>query len=255
MLDFGDFSISWREVLIGIVIIAIMITFGLMIHGAINDSLMLKYQKYNTALQIDQDTDMFKYAMETDIGNAFVYGDLKCVDPVTYPEIGGEYSYVKKVKEKYTRHSRTVTKTKTMPDGSTKTYTETEYYWTWDAVDSWSQHCEKITFLDVEFDYGAIDFPYTSHIKTIDKSDTIRYVYYGSPTKCTGTIYSDLRNGTINNTKFYHNQTIEKTIDNLQTNAWLVLFWIVWSILIIIIVCVFFYIDNRWLEDNKYKYY
>ena len=30
--------------------------------------------------------------MRTNVGNAFVYGDLKAVDTVTYPEIGGEYT-------------------------------------------------------------------------------------------------------------------------------------------------------------------
>lgn len=41
---------------------------------------------------------MFQYGMDTNVGNAFVYGDLKAVDTVTYPEIGGEYMYVEKLK-------------------------------------------------------------------------------------------------------------------------------------------------------------
>lgn len=244
-----DFEVTKREILVSIAIIAIMIIFGVMIHGSIEDSLMLKYQEYNTALQINKDADMFKYAMSTNIGNAFVYGDLKCVDTVTYDEIGGKYSYVKKVKERYTMHTRTVTKTRTV-NGQTQTYTETEVYWTWDVVDSWSKHCKKITFLDVEFDYGKIDFPSAGYITTIQESGTIRYKYYGSPTKCKGTIYSNLKNNTINDTQFYHNATIEETIERLESNAWLVLFWIGWILLTGGLVFVFFYIDNWWLEDE-----
>lgn len=41
---------------------------------------------------------MFQYGKDTNVGNAFVYGDLKAVDTVTYPEIGGEYMYVEKSK-------------------------------------------------------------------------------------------------------------------------------------------------------------
>ena len=216
---------------------------------------MLKYQEYNTALQINEDTDMFKYAMSTNIGNSFVYGDLKCVDPVTYDEIGGEYSYVKKVKERYTQHTRVVTYTVTV-NGKSQTRTRTETYWTWDPVDSWSKHCEKITFLNVEFNYGQIDFPSAGYITTIKESGMIRYKYYGAPTECTGTIYSDLKNNTINDTNFYHDATIEETIERLESNALLVLFWIGWILLTCGLVFVFFFIDNRWLEDNhKRRYY
>ena len=254
MLDFGDFSISKREIIVSIAIIAVMIIFGLMIHGSIEDSLMLRYQEYNTALQINNDTDMFQYAMSTNIGKSFVYGDLKCVDTVTYEEIGGEYSYVKKVKEKYTQHTRVVTETYYV-DGKPKTRTRTETYWTWDAIDSWSKHCEKITFVGVEFDYGMIDFPSASYIDTINESGLIRYCYYGAPTECTGTIYSNLKNNTINDTSFYQDKTIDETIDHLESNVWLVLFWIAWVFFTGGLVFVFFYIDNNWLEDKQYRYY
>ena len=103
--------ITKREILVSIIIISIMLLLGFVIHGNISDKLMLEYQKYNTALQIENDTDLFTYGMKTNVGNAFVYGDLKAVDTVTYPEIGGEYSYVEKVKERYTQHTRTVTYT------------------------------------------------------------------------------------------------------------------------------------------------
>jgi hypothetical protein len=127
VLDFGNFSISWREVLISIVIISLMIVFGVMIHSSIEDSLMLKHQEYNLALQIDNNPDMFKYGMQTNVGNAFVYGTVKCLDPVTFDEIGGEYSAVEKVKERYTQHTRVVTKTRVV-NGKTQSYTTTETY-------------------------------------------------------------------------------------------------------------------------------
>ena len=250
MIHFDNFSISKREIIVSVAIIALMLVFGFMIHGKISDSLMLRYQEYNTALQITRDTKMFKYAMKTNVGNSFVYGDLKCVDTVNYPEIGGKYSYVEKVKERYTQHTRTVTKTRTV-NGKTETYTETETYWTWDRIDSWNKHCNKITFLDVEFNYGQIEFPSASYIETIKESSHIRYKYYGAPTVCTGTLYSNLRNGTINDSTFYHDRDIEATIKHLESGIELVLFWIGWIILISIIVFVFIYIDNHWLEDKQ----
>ena len=252
MLDFGDFSISKREILISVAIIAVMIIFGLMIHGSIEDSLMLKHQEYNLALQIDNNKDMLEYGMSTNVGNAYVYGTLKCLDPVTYEEIGGQYSAVEKVKEQYTLHQRTVTKTRTV-NGKTQTYTEIEYYWTWDRVDSWSKHATKISFLDVEFKYGEIRFPATHYIKTIKESSKIRYVYYGAPIESTGTLYTKLENNTINQSSFYHNWTIEETHKHHTSSGALVLFWIGWILLIGLLVFGFIYIDNHWLED-KYRW-
>ncbi|MBO5828752.1 MAG: hypothetical protein J6R59_09945 [Paludibacteraceae bacterium] len=211
---------------------------------------MLEYQKYNTALQIENDKEAFEYGMKTNIGNAFVYGDLKAVDTVTYPEISGEYSYIQKVKEKYTRHTRTVTKTKTV-NGKKQTYTETEEYYTWDKVDSWDKHSEKISFLDVEFEYGTIDFPSSSHITTQKETNNIRYKYYGSPVECNGTLYAILSDNTIKETSFYINSSIDETIEGLKSGWQLVLFWIAWILLTGGCVYGFYYIDNNWLEDKR----
>ena len=248
-----DREITTREVIFSIAIVCIMLLIGFLISGKINDSLMNKYQEYNTALKVDSDADLFQYGMRTNVGNAFVYGELKAVDTVSYDEIDGQYSYVEKVKEKYTKHYRTVTKTKTV-NGKTKTYTKREAYWTWDAIDSWSKHSKKITFVDTEFDYGMIDFPSASHIDTIKESSKIRYVYYGSPTQCVGTLYAKLGNNTFSDSRFYRGMTIDETVDFLESNVGLIVFWIFWVILIIGSVIGFYYIDNTWLEDRRHDY-
>jgi hypothetical protein len=244
--------ITKREILASIAIVCVMLLIGLLISSAIHESLMDAYQEYNTALQIDNDKETFKYGMKTNIGNAFVYGDLKTVDTVTFDEIGGEYSYVKKVKERYTRHTRTVTKTRVV-NGKTQSYTTTETYWTWDTIDSWEKHSEKIAFLNVEFDYGTIDFPSSEYITTIRESSNIRYKYYGSPTECEGTLCAKLENNTIANVSFYNNKTIAQVMESLESKWQLVLFWIGWVILMGGSVAGFYYIDNQWLEDKGAK--
>lgn len=90
----GNFELTKHEALFSVIIIAVMLIIGIMIHGKINNRLVNDYQKYNTALHIQNDTDLFSYAMKTNVGNAFVYGDLEAVDTVTYPEIGGKYIYI-----------------------------------------------------------------------------------------------------------------------------------------------------------------
>ena len=189
--------------------------------------------------------------MNTNVGNAFVYGDLEAVDTVTYPEIGGEYMSVEKETEEYTMHTRTVTKTRTKSDGSTETYTEIETYWTWDVIDRETLNCSKVKFCGIEFDYGQIYTPYKSYIDTIhdNRDSDIRYVYYGSGTKFTGTIFTDLRDNTItDNTNFYNDMNIEETVEYLQFGGGQIIFWIFWIMLICACVYAFYYIDNRWLE-------
>ena len=245
-------KITKREVLFSIVIICIMLIIGIIIADNINDAVIEKQQEYITALQIDNNKDLFEYGMRTNVGNAFVYGELKAVDAVTFDEIGGKYSYVEKIKEKYTKHTRTVS---VYDEDGEYIGTREEVYWEWDEVDRWDKHSQKITFLDVEFDYGAINFPYTDYICTIKESSSIRYKYYGDPTYSIGTIYTNLKDGTIHKSTMYHNSTIEEALEIKTNDFGIIFFWICWIFLTCGVVYGFYYIDNKWLEDNHRKRY
>ena len=245
-------KITKREILFSVVIICIMLIIGIVISGNINNAVMERQQEYTTALQIDNNKDLFEYGMRTNVGNAFVYGELKAVDTVTFDEIGGGYSYIKKVKEKYTEHTQTVTD---YDEKGNVVGTHEETYWSWDEVDRWSKHSEKITFLDVEFNYGMIDFPSHKYIDTLDGGYHIRYKYYGAPTYSIGTIYTDLRNGTITPTSMYHNSTIEEALNIKMADPSVIFFWVLWIMFIYVIVYGFYYIDNNWLEDKHNRRY
>jgi len=246
-IDCGDFVITKREIIASISIIAIMILIGVLISGKISEHQMDKNEIYNKAVKIET-TDLFQHGMETNVGNAFVYGDLKAVDTVTYSEIGGEYMYVKKVKEKYTKHKRKVTKYKTV-NGKRKSYTTTETYWTWDTIGSEDKKCKEVTFCGITFSSNKFDIPSTNYIDTIKESSRIRYKYYGVETEFTGTIYTQLKDKTISdNTNFYNGMNVEKTVEYLQSDGGTIFFWVIWIILICFCVYGFYYIDNRWLE-------
>ena len=237
--DFGDFTITKREILASISIIAVMILIGFLISGKISESQMDKNETYNKAVKIES-TDLFQYGMKTNIGNAFVYGDLEAIDTVTYPEIGGKYMYVEKVKEKYTMHTRVVTSGKS---------TRVETYWTWDYAGSEDKKCNEISFCSVVFDSNKFILPYSKHIETIKESSHIRYKYYVVDTKYTGTIFTELKDSTISdNTRFYNDMNIEETISSLQSGCEEIIFWVVWIILICLCLYGFYYLDNKWLE-------
>lgn len=86
-IKFRNFTITKREILVSIVIAALMIMFGFLISTQWSESQQESDIKYNKAIQIDNDTDLFQYGINTNVGNAFVYGELKAVDSVTYPEL------------------------------------------------------------------------------------------------------------------------------------------------------------------------
>lgn len=242
--EFGDFEITKREIIASISIIAVMILIGVLISSKISEHQMDKNEIYNKAVKIES-TDLFQYGMDTNVGNAFVYGDLEAVDTVTYLEIGGEYMYVEKVKERYTMHTRTVTHT----DSKGHSYTTTETYWTWDRVGSEDIKCQEISFCGITFKSSKFDIPCTDYIDAIKESSHVRYKYYGTGTKFTGTIFTELKDKTISdNTNFYNNMNIEETVERLESGGEEIVFWILWIILIIVCVFGFYYLDNKWLE-------
>lgn len=247
--DFGNFEITKREILVSVSIVAIMLLIGVLNAGKISDYQLDKNEKYNKAIKIESQ-ELFEYGMRTNAGNAFVYGDLKAVDTVTYPEIGGEYIYIEKVKERYTMHTRQVAHTTTM-NGKTHTYYTTETYWTWDYAGSEERICDEISFLNHVFSVSKIDLPGKEYIDTVKESGHIRYKYYGVGLNFTGTIFTELADKTIaDNSPFYENMKIDETIEYLETDFAMWIFWIIWMVLIGVCVYSFYYIDNKWLEKD-----
>lgn len=241
--DFGNFEITFREILASISIIAVMLLIGFVISGKISQIQSDRNAKYNKAVKIES-ADLFRYGMDTNVGNAFVYGDLEAVDTVTYPEIGGEYMYVEKEEEHYNRHTRTYTTT----DGKGHTKIHTEVYWSWDYAGSESKQCKEVSFCGIVFDSNKIELPSADYIKTIKESSHVRYKYYGTKTKYTGTIFTELKDKTISDSTSFYELSIEETKDLLEKNSGVVIFWIIWIVVMVLAVFGFYYIDNEWLE-------
>ncbi len=240
-------EITKREVLASVSIVAVMLLIGFLISGKIQNSIMDKNERYNKAVKIE-DEELFRYGMDTNVGDAFVYGDLEAVDTVTYPEIGGEYMYVEKKEEHYNMHTRVYTTT----DGKGHTTTHTQVYWSWDYAGGEDMQCKEVSFCGIVFDSNKIELPSADYIDTIKESSRVRYKYYGTGVKFKGTIFTELKDKTISdNTHFYQSRTINETVEHLELKEvfWQVLFWIFWIGLIGAVVYGFYYLDNEWLEQ------
>lgn len=238
-------EVTKREIIASISIIAIMLIIGVALSSKISEWQMDSNEKYNKAIKIES-KELFQYGMNTNVGNAFVYGDLEAIDTVGYPEINGRYLYVEKVKERYTMHTRTVT---TTVNGKTRTRTET--YWTWDTVGREELESKRVKFCGIEFNSSQFTIPSGEYIDTIKESMNIRYKYFGYPTKSKGTIFAYLSDKDIgkDGAKFYKDKTIEETVEDLESSIGSIIFWIIWIIIVIGMVYGFYCLENRWLDN------
>lgn len=248
-------EVTKREIIISIAITAVMLIIGFFVSGKITDIQNDKNAEYQKAVQIE-DLELFRYGMDTNVGNAFVYGELRAIDTVTFNEIGGEYLHVEKIEERYERHEREVTET----DSKGKKHTKIEVYYEWETEDRENKHSEKIMFCGVEFPYKKIPYSSDKHIETINSGREyswksgeyvkVRFKYYGTPIKNTGTVYTRLSDGTISdNSRFFKDYTIEQALDSCTSGVGNIMFWVLWVALTVGAVIGFCYLDNRWLED------
>lgn len=274
-----DFKVTKRELVFSelvfiLVIIFIMIAIGFFIEGAILGHISEKNELYYKSLKIDNDKEQFEYAIETNVGNALCYGELKAVDYVSIPELKGTYMFIEKDTERYTKHEEIVN------NGNDITV-ETDY--TWDIIDIEKYKSKEIEFLGNQFDSNIIKFPHAKKLKL--NSDTVnepycskielsehiyesghsvgslRYSYYVVPKSVKGLLFAKLGDSTISpidgaRCDFYENKKINTFIQHRKNVGYstVITFRIIWIIIIIIVCIVFLCLDNRWnrwLEDKK----
>ena len=247
-------EITKREIIASIAIAAVMLTVGFAISDKITDSQNDRNAEYQKAVHIER-SDLFQYGMDTNAGNAFVYGDMEPVDTVTFEEIGGEYLYVEKVEERYERHEEW----KTEKDSEGNEHRRLEVRYEWETECSEELHAEEIKFCGISFPWGKIVLPDSEHIDTIkaDKAWSwesgeyvkVRFKYYGVHTDHTGTVYTRLADGTISDSsRFYENCTIDQALERCTARTGTALFWIGWLLLTAACVAGFCYMDNRCLD-------
>lgn len=244
-------KITKREIIVSIAIISVMLIIGFFISGKITDYQNDRNTEYQKAVHIS-DSELFQYGMETNAGNAFIYGDLKSVDTVTFDEIGGEYLYVEKIEEWREKHE----KWEEDDDGNR----EKKVWYEWETKNRESKHVDEVEFCGIIFPYRKINLPGKRYIDTISgdrkwswKSGErvkVRFRYYGVSTEHTGTIYTWLADNTISdNSPFYKNRTIDEALKSSTSGIGNIVFWVFWVLLTCGCVYGFCYLDNRWLED------
>lgn len=138
-------EITKREIMASVAIIAVMLIIGSIFYSEIVQSAADANEKYNTAIKIEK-SDIFAYGMATNVGNAFVYGELKAVKPVGCKGVNGKYIRIIKIEEHYNMHEETYTTT----DSKGNKKEKTRIYWSWDYAGKKVKQCKKIVFLQAK---------------------------------------------------------------------------------------------------------
>lgn len=237
-------EITKREIIASISIVSILLILGMFISGYISEDHIDYKERMNKAIKIE-DSELFKYSLDTNVGDIMIYGELKALNPVSYPELENNYLEVEKVKEVYTMHTRTITTS----NGRGGTTTRVQVYWTWDVKGRESKVSDNVEFCGVKFPSTKFILPDRDYITTIKQSSDVRYKYYGSKLNYNGSILANISENNINDhVKFHTNKSIEEVIDSESINIKGVIFWMIWIIFIGFIVYKFCILDNNWLN-------
>lgn len=241
-------EITKREVFTSIAIIATLLSIGLLIGNKISDYKNEKMAEYNTAIKIE-DPELFQHAINTDIGNAFIYGTVEAIDPVTDNNIQGSYLKIVKDTEFYNMHTRTITNGKT---------TREEVYYTWDLMCTDIKTATQANFCGQVLNPAILNLNCTQYIDMVYENPSVRHTYHAVPAVVAGTVYTNIKDHQIStkHTQFSINRTISETIKSYKSPFELIFFWVFWLMLTIGTVIGFYMLQNNWLnkDANKQSY-
>ncbi len=242
-----EIKITPREILFSTIIISLMIGLGVWLSNPILENATQNAMKITSSVKV-KDAEKFGYIRRTNVGDFIAEGTLIAKDSVSIPDIKGHYLFIKKVKERYTMHTRVYTTS----DGKGHVRTHTQIYWSWDVVHTDRYESKFVTFLGQNFVLKSISHNIHDGYKETQKDGfNIRYRYYVIPTKVKGIMLGVCDNKTYSKLEFREKQTIKKIVEDAEDsiNNSPTIFWVLWLIFVVFIVAVFYILENNWLED------
>lgn len=238
--------------LVSMAVAVISICLGVWIYNKVLDGSDNKLRLYQTSIKVT-DADQFNYTVTTKQGNVMAYGQFKGVDLVKFPEMNKSFTYVRKVREEYTRHESCSTDS----DGNRSCTT----YYSWDYSGDDEKVASQVEFMKKKYNTSLFDFHDRDRpdASTIIKGETKEYYYpergnwFGwesegdtryyyevmNPTFM-GSILVNTYDGTLKNAEgngkiTVYNQTVDQRLDGAKGEAVFVkwLFIITWTLLTI----------------------
>lgn len=147
-----------------------------------------------------------------DAGPTFLYGTLRTENPVTMPNVDGEYIYLEKVRENY-RYA---------PFNYALNPQSESWHgmYQWIEVDSQVKVSPYCMMYDLKFPVDNDVFRYVTsreRLKIVQISDTERDVYYGVPVNTKGTLFVNMSKDMTPNVSFFD---MDITPDEFLDEQW-----------------------------------
>lgn len=263
----GGIEITFREVLVSIIIFLVMGAIGISIDTRITDNFIENNSKYQKAVKI-RDKDTLDYLISTKAGNSLVEGKVKASGTVSFKEINGEYSYIEKVKEVYTMHTKTVCETVGSGDDEHEVC-HLETYWTWDYAGHDTKYAKEMSIygheLNTQYALKEISSSRLNLSKNINdqykgmirgncmyENSSVRYYYKYIPKTFKGVIYTNFSKKAESLKKYsLERTTINQLLKEEQegVNFGGIVFKIFWFALTVFVIYEYVAQDNDYLED------
>ena len=140
--------------------------------------------------------------------NVLASGEMKALDPVSYPETDGEYLYIVKVTEHYNQYQSGILLWRST-------------YYRWEEYGREEKKSSAFSFLGKEFSSTDLDFDINfdsekSLIAEVPVSDGVRCRYYGIKADTEGTGYVKAEKPGM---KFYDNESASALADRMNKSV------------------------------------
>lgn len=242
-----EVKFTLREIIVSIGIVMLMIAIGMYISESISSKEMEKSEEYFKALKV-KDVEMFNHAFETSVGNVLAEGTFKAIEPIENDNIEGTYLYILEEEEHYVKKTREVS----YSCGEDTCY-RTETYWEWEHYDEVEKYADEFKFLKKTFSTDDFRFTNKKYVGTVSGGRHVRYKYYAVPKEFEGSMFGKIKEKEITETAVYPTKNIKEVIQEKEDapgNS-VTIFWVVWSLFILIIVVVFMILENKYLNNKK----
>jgi uncharacterized protein YozE (UPF0346 family) len=255
VFDFWTWDITVRELIAAPTIIGVFVILGFIIAGKIDDKVQSANLMYNTAPHVENAMD-FKDRLANDKRHIFASGNLVAENPIDFNSVyaslrcapplsdlpSGKYLYIEIMREHYTRHTRIRT------DDNGKRHREV--YYSWDCKETASKWASNVVFNEVIFPTSKFNFHISSRYINCETHFDDRWTFRAIKENWDGIIFTEVANNDISDeTDFYiEYESIDELLNQLTSSHAILIFWIAWSILIVLALVGFFYIDNAWLD-------
>lgn len=264
--------VTKREILVSIIIGCLLLILGLFISYKIEDIRISEREKYNKALKINNNETMFKYAIDTNVGNIIVYDELKVTKGVNSEWLVKDYMYIEKITQRYTTHYRTV-----CSGSGEHRHCHRKTYHTWDTINRDKCNTDKVIFGGITFHFNDFE-NYPTYRLELDKSTVVssvaskiknnyiygedrfftrvgdkRYYYKVVDKTFKTTVFGSTKDKkfTDNNRLVINTMTIKEFMESKRNSfvGYKVLFWFIYLMLSGIVIYGYVYLDNDYLEN------